>query len=522
MHVTFNRHGKGSARAAADYLVGELDAAGRVRPEVEVLRGNPDHVADVADSLSFGRGYTSGVIAWAPEDQPTDEQIGAVLDEFEKTAWAGLEPDRYAWTAVLHREDGDGVHVHVLAARCDLETGRSLNIAPPGWQKVFGPLRDAFNHQHGWSRPDDPARAKAQQPGHRAYIEAARLRAGLEVEPGPRELIRDYLLHRVQHGGVKNRADVVAALEETGLEVPRQGKDYVTARDPESGKRWRLKGALYQHDFEPERLDRPAAEPAGGRPPAGRGGGGERAEAAWRELARRRERRAAYHRNRYGGGDRTDERAASQDLAAASGGRPEPVPRDQPRELGADAVAVGGDPEPDRDPGGTRLPDRGGPGDLGRDRGDDLGGDPRGDRRGSVRGPAGRDAGQSALDRGRAACIEAFERLRELYERATGAFHGRLGAVVRALRAGAEAARRTDRSLDAANRAAGRRERNLAAANRAAERGERNLAATVRAARRSCDRLGPGLRDARRDVARALDVTRRQGPTRDQNQTPSR
>ena len=30
----------------------------------------------------------------------------------------------------------------------------------------------------------------------------------------------------------------------------------MTARDPDSGKRWRLKGALYEHDFEPERLER--------------------------------------------------------------------------------------------------------------------------------------------------------------------------------------------------------------------------------------------------------------------------
>ena len=43
-----------------------------------------------------------------------------------------LQPDRYAWTAVEHRERAGGVHVHVLAARCDLETGKRLNIAPPG------------------------------------------------------------------------------------------------------------------------------------------------------------------------------------------------------------------------------------------------------------------------------------------------------------------------------------------------------------------------------------------------------
>ena len=94
-----------------------------------------------------------------------------------------IEPDRYSWTAVEHRERGGGLHVHVLAARCDLETGRSLNIAPPGWQQTFAPLRDGFNHEHGWRRADDPARARTQQPGHRAYIEAATLRTGLEIEP---------------------------------------------------------------------------------------------------------------------------------------------------------------------------------------------------------------------------------------------------------------------------------------------------------------------------------------------------
>ena len=187
MHLKFLPHGKGSAGAAVDYLVGERDAEGQEREGVEVLRGNPDIVAAVADSLEFERKYTSAVIAWAPDDRPTGEQIEAVLDEFEKTAWAGLEPDRYAWTAVLHRERGGGVHAHILAAQCDLQTGRSLNIAPPGWQRTFDPLRDAFNHEYSWSRPDDPARARAQRPGHLAYIVASKLRAGLEHEADPRD-----------------------------------------------------------------------------------------------------------------------------------------------------------------------------------------------------------------------------------------------------------------------------------------------------------------------------------------------
>ena len=158
MMIKFLARGTGSAAAAADYLTREQKLAPEQEQdqdqdreqeknpeEVKVLRGHPHQVAAVADGLEFEHKYTSGVIAWAREDNPSDAQIGRVVDEFEKTAWAGLEPDRYAWAAVQHREEGGGVHVHVLAARCDLETGKSLNIAAPGWQKTFDALRDWQN-----------------------------------------------------------------------------------------------------------------------------------------------------------------------------------------------------------------------------------------------------------------------------------------------------------------------------------------------------------------------------------------
>ena len=63
MHVKFLPRGTGSARAAADYLLGERDATGQLCEGVEVLRGDPDQVAAVADRLAFEHKYTSGVIA---------------------------------------------------------------------------------------------------------------------------------------------------------------------------------------------------------------------------------------------------------------------------------------------------------------------------------------------------------------------------------------------------------------------------------------------------------------------------
>ena len=76
----------------AEYLLCERDSKGQPREGVEILAGDPLQVSAVADSLESQHRYTSAVITWA---------------------------------AVLHRESNGGAHVHVLAARCGLETGRS-------------------------------------------------------------------------------------------------------------------------------------------------------------------------------------------------------------------------------------------------------------------------------------------------------------------------------------------------------------------------------------------------------------
>ena len=178
--------------------------------------------------------YRSAVIAWSPEDRPTDAQIEAVLDEFDKTAWAGLDADRYSWTVVLHREQGGGSHAHVLTARCDPETGRSLNIAPPGREKALdrcatsrARLEPAGRLGAGEGAATRPSRL------HRGRDTADRPEARNRpagVDPGLPDAARRY-------GAVRNRADAVAALEDAGLEVPRKGKSYVTVRNPDDGCR---------------------------------------------------------------------------------------------------------------------------------------------------------------------------------------------------------------------------------------------------------------------------------------------
>ena len=246
-------HGSGkSGRAAADYLEAEKDHAKRERANVEVLRGDPQLVAQVADSLDFKNRHTSGVIAWALEDNPTPEDIDKTLDSFEAFAWSGLESDRYAWSAVRHDEPDGKVHVHVFAARVDLETGKSLNIAPPGWQKDFITWCNAVNTEHGWARPDDPERKKyTQLPDHEEKINASRRKDGLADLDNPRVELTRLMELEIQDGKITDRADVITALQEYG-EITRTGKNYISIKLFGADKAIRLKGDIYDQQFNAE------------------------------------------------------------------------------------------------------------------------------------------------------------------------------------------------------------------------------------------------------------------------------
>ena len=450
MHIKF-LGGGGSGAAAAAYLTAEKDAQGIEREAVTVLRGDPELVADVADSLDFAHTYTSGVLAWAPDDEPTGAEIEAVLDEFEQTAWAGLEPDRYAWTAVQHDEPTGAVHVHILAARVDLETGKSLNIAPPGWQQHFDPLRDWQNELHGWSRPDDPALQRDVELGYTAYLDAAALRQGLAVAENPRQVLTAYLTEGVVAGVIQDRAGIVQALEEVGLTVPRQGEHYLTAQDPETGEKWRLKGVLYERDFEGPGLAAPAAGADRGAEAGDRAADRERAEEAELELSRVRAARAEYHHERYGAAERS--RAAELRPAVVLDREPELGAglELEPGQLGAGAVVDVQHREPPEAALGAPGRHRSPASDLAPDRGADLGRGLSGDGDGPLSDPAGGQ--RDGVEGWRQASRAALAKVREFYDRTRDAIVAGVGSLIEAIHDGAAAAERADRDLESASRA---------------------------------------------------------------------
>ena len=211
MHVKFLRAGRSGQKAAA-YLLKE-----RAAEEVIVRRGNPVFFVGLVDRLGYKNPYSSAVVAFAPGDKPTEEQIEEVIEGFKKTAWAGLEDQDFCILVVEHRrKDGKGTHLHFLVANHHISRKKHYNPAPPGWQKRYDLLRDYFNLKYGWARPDDPKRARKVQPGYLAFPGVgAEKRQVLEWAAGMAEMGL----------GAEEIAEVARA---SGAEVPRMGSDYIT------------------------------------------------------------------------------------------------------------------------------------------------------------------------------------------------------------------------------------------------------------------------------------------------------
>jgi hypothetical protein len=190
MIIGFSKHGTGGGAQPIQYLIaetpgvkslkyllGERGKKGVVRdPAPAIVRGNPDRTQALIDSLRFKHRYTSGVLSFAPGERITPEMEASILDQFERVAFAGLDRSQYDILWVRHSHTSGGRHeVHFLIPRCELSTGKSLNIAPPrkSTRETFDTLRSKINAEFGLADPDDPARARnVKETAFRAKLQA--------------------------------------------------------------------------------------------------------------------------------------------------------------------------------------------------------------------------------------------------------------------------------------------------------------------------------------------------------------
>lgn len=304
MLIKFFRNGKGAGAGPVGYLVADKvlahddnrdlirDADGQPmtvtrEPLPEVLRGNPDRTEALIDASRHQWTYRAGVISFAAEDAPTEEQQAEVMDGFERLAFAGLDPTQYDMLWVRHTHE-DRVELHFCTPRLELTSGRSLNIAPPGYEKAFDSLRDVLNQRHGWADPMELERIQEV----RDTIETPTRAQG-------RDELHAWLQDQISVGLITDRATMIDALTDAGFDLPRVGKAYLTAQDPDTGERWRLKGEIFHENWQADPAEREAERGTGHDPARLRRLDGIPVGELQDRFEQHCEQRAAYNRDRY-------------------------------------------------------------------------------------------------------------------------------------------------------------------------------------------------------------------------------
>jgi hypothetical protein len=344
MLIKFFRNGKGAGAGPVGYLVADKvlayddnrnlirDADGQPmtvtrEPLPEVLRGNPDHNEALIDASRHQWTYRAGVISFAATDAPTEEQQAEVMDGFERLAFAGLDPTQYDVLWVRHTHE-DRVELHFCTPRLELTSGRSLNIAPPGYEKAFDSLRDVMNQRHGWADPMELERTQEV----RDTIETPTRAQG-------RDELHSWVLDQVSVGLITDRASMLDALADAGFDLPRVGKAYLTAQDPDTGERWRLKGEIFHEDWQADPAEREVERGAGHDPAGLRRLDGIPTGELQDRFEQHCDHRASYNRDRYPHLSATEQELAD-DLALADHGDTLGRDRlDNGRELALDADA---------------------------------------------------------------------------------------------------------------------------------------------------------------------------------------
>lgn len=255
------RHGSGSGSRALSYLLADKDHTQELRENPpELLRGDPETAATLIDSLTFAQRYTSGVLSFTEDDAVLLKHFPKIrfelIDSFErKFLVPGMDVNRLSMVWIQHR-DHDRTELHFVVANVDLETGKRF---PAYFDRAdrtrLASWQDVENLSRGMDDPRDPERRRAVDHAQKLPLEKARLAATLEK----------LIAQKCGRGELEDRAAIVEFIRAKGLEVGRQGKDYVTVLCGDGkNDRFRLKGELFSENYRFDRSIGARSEPGSG------------------------------------------------------------------------------------------------------------------------------------------------------------------------------------------------------------------------------------------------------------------
>ena len=250
MMVRVFNTGTGNAKSAIGYLMGNNDHTGKLRAIApEWLHGSPSLFQLVCNNTDRKQKYVSGAISFRNTEHPSEEQVQNVMAAFKASFLPGLkEGDNFADAWIAHRDKGN-LELHFVVAGTEIQTGRPLNIHPPGKRNIqhFRAFTQVINHALGYDQvTPDPLKIALNE-------FEAKTDAGKKSRRVKRILSSELHSHIVS-GRIANRDELITHLEDSYGEVTRIGKDYISIKLPSSSKAKRLKGPLFQEDADYQEL----------------------------------------------------------------------------------------------------------------------------------------------------------------------------------------------------------------------------------------------------------------------------
>lgn len=233
MIIKFFPHPKsgGSPRRSMDYLLKKHEN------EVQVLQGNPRLSVDVAEGLDFKNQYTVGCLSFEEANIPgTHKQ--EIMQKFEESFFAGLEPEQYNICWIEHTDKGR-LELNFFVPNVELESGKRLSVY---YDKSDRPLADNFkqviNQTYGLSDPDAPQ-------NRQMTVLSKNIPKDKKMA---QEAINGILEGELEKGRIQTRQDVLNCLTEAGFEIARVTPKNISIKT--DGQNLRLKGAIYEQSFE--------------------------------------------------------------------------------------------------------------------------------------------------------------------------------------------------------------------------------------------------------------------------------
>ncbi|EKO3392666.1 relaxase/mobilization nuclease domain-containing protein [Vibrio fluvialis] len=226
------------ATGALDYLLNE---DGR-EAAPELLYGDPDITRQLLLASSFKNQYTAGCLSFAKEESDIPKSVqDELIQSFEETLLAGLEPNQYDILWIKHTDKDGRLELNFHVLNTELQTGKRLQ---PYLHQFDRPRIDTWkslqNDVYELADPNAPERSRTLQLGNMKAVKPNNVKVA----------IHNHLEEMWMNGEINSRDEIINELNKIdGLEISRITPSAISIKVPDIKKPIRLKGELYNENI---------------------------------------------------------------------------------------------------------------------------------------------------------------------------------------------------------------------------------------------------------------------------------